>query len=394
MSADGLSFETLAIHAGQEPEPTTGAVSVPIFQTSTYAQAGLGQPREGYDYARTKNPTRLAYEQCGAALEGARYGLAFGSGMAATNNCMYLLKAGQEVLCSDDCYGGTFRYFTKVMNKFQVNTRFVDTADLNAVAAACGPDTRMLWVETPTNPLLKLSDIRALGKLAREKNLILVVDNTFMTPYFQRPLELGADIVVHSATKYLGGHSDLIGGLLLTNSEEIYEEMKFCQKSVGAIPGPFDCWLAMRGLKTLAVRMRAHQENALKLARFLEGHPAVEKVYYPGLESHPQHQLAKSQMHGFGGMISFVITGGMEAARRLLEATKIFLLAESLGGVESLIEHPGIMTHASIPEERRLEKGIADGLIRISVGIEAYEDLQADLAQALAAAQAVTSGAA
>ena len=384
-----FSFETLAIHAGQEPEPITGAVSVPIFQTSTYAQQGLGQPRQGYDYARTKNPTRLAYETCAAALSGAKHGLAFSSGMAATNNCMYLLKSGDGIVCGDDVYGGTYRFLSRVMDKFEVSTTYVDTSDLEAVERAIAPNSRMLWVETPTNPLLKLSDIRALADLAHRHGMLLVVDNTFMTPYFQRPLELGADVVVHSATKYLGGHSDVIGGLLLTNDDEIFETMKFHQKSVGAVPGPFDCWLALRGLKTLAIRMEAHQRNAKRLAEFLATHSAVEQVIYPGLESHPQYELGKRQMSGSGGMISFLVKGGLDAAKRLLESTKLFFLAESLGGVESLIEHPGIMTHASIPPERRAEMGIADGLIRISVGIENYDDLKADLAAALEAAMQV-----
>lgn len=386
MPQPDYGFATLAIHAGQDPEPVTGAVTVPIFQTSTYVQEGLGKPRAGYDYARTKNPTRLAYETCAAALEGAEYGLAFGSGMAATNNCMYLLRSGDHLICSDDVYGGTYRFFTQVMEKFGIRTSYVDTSDLDAVKGALQERTRMIWVESPTNPLLKLSDIAAVAEIAHGHQAKLVVDNTFMTPYFQRPLALGADIVVHSATKYLGGHSDVVGGLLITNDAEIYETMKFHQKSVGAVPGPFDCWLALRGLKTLAVRMRAHQENASQLAAFLETHPAVEKVYYPGLASHPQHDLAKRQMSGFGGMISFVIKGGLEASRRLLESTKLFFLAESLGGVESLIELPAVMTHASVPPERRQQMGIDDGLIRISVGIEALEDLQADLAQALNAA--------
>lgn len=377
------SFETLAIHAGQDPEATTGAVVVPIFQTSTYAQEGLGKPRLGYDYSRADNPTRKAYEDCIAALENGRFGTAYSSGMGAINNCMYLLKTGDEVLVGDDVYGGTFRFFTKVMDGFGIHARFIDTTDTKAVEKAFTEKTKMLWVETPTNPLLKLSDLRALSALARERGAYMVVDNTFMSPYFQRPLELGAHIVVHSATKYLGGHSDVIGGALVTDDPEIHERMKFCQKSVGAVPGPFDCWLTMRGLKTLAIRMKEHQANAMRLAQWLSEHDQVEKVIYPGLPSHPHHELAKSQMSGFGGMVSFVVKGGLEQARAVLENTKVFLLAESLGGVESLIEHPAIMTHASIPKERRDEIGISDGLIRLSVGIEAYEDLQKDLATAL-----------
>jgi cystathionine beta-lyase/cystathionine gamma-synthase len=380
---DDYSFETLAIHAGQDPETTTGAVVVPIFQTSTYAQHSLGNPRQGYEYARTSNPTRKAYEDCIAALENGRYATAYSSGMGAINNCMYLLKAGDEVIVGDDVYGGTYRFFTGVMEGFDIKARFVDTSDLDAVEAAFTSKTRMLWVETPTNPLLKLSDLAALSEMARSKGAYIAVDNTFMSPYFQKPLDLGAHIVVHSATKYLGGHSDVIGGVLVTNDEMIHERMKFCQKSVGAVPGPFDCWLTLRGLKTLAIRMRQHEANAMKLAQWLSEHPAVDNVNYPGLPSHPHHELAKRQMTGFGGMVSFVVKGGLEKARKVLEKTKIFLLAESLGGVESLIEHPAIMTHASIPAERRREIGISDGLIRLSVGIEAYEDLQKDLKTAL-----------
>jgi cystathionine gamma-lyase len=377
------AFETLAIHAGQDPETTTGAVVVPIFQTSTYAQHSLGNPRQGYEYARTSNPTRKAYEDCIAALENGRFATAYSSGMGAINNCMYLLKSGDEVIVGDDVYGGTYRFFTGVMESFDIKARFVDTCDPEAVKAAFTDKTRMLWVETPTNPLLKLSDLKALSEIARSNGAYMVVDNTFMSPYFQKPLNLGAHIVVHSATKYLGGHSDVIGGALITNDEQIHERMKFCQKSVGAVPGPFDCWLTLRGLKTLAIRMRQHEANAMKLAQWLSEHSEVEKVNYPGLPSHPHYELAKRQMTGFGGMVSFVVRGGLEKARKVLENTKIFLLAESLGGVESLIEHPALMTHASIPRERREEIGISDGLIRLSVGIEAYEDLHRDLECAL-----------
>lgn len=379
-------LETLAIHAGQEPEAMTGAVNVPIFQTSTYAQEGLGQPRLGYEYSRTNNPTRQAYEQCLAALEGAKHGVAFASGMATTNNCMYLLQSGDELLVSDDVYGGTFRFFTKVMSKFGVKAHFVNTSDLAQVEKHLSPKIKMVWIESPTNPLLKLTDIRAVCKLAKANGSLVVVDNTFMSPAFQRPLELGADIVMHSATKYLGGHSDLVGGVLATNSDEIAAEMRFHQNAVGAIPGPFDCFLALRGLKTLAVRMQAHAKNAQAIAECLEAHSAVRQVIYPGLPSHPQHALARAQMFGFGGMISFEIKGGMEEAKTLVESTRLFLLAESLGGVESLIEVPATMTHASIPRERRLEMGIADGLIRLSVGIENVEDLKLDLEQALSRA--------
>lgn len=381
-----MRLETLAIHAGQDPERVTGAVTVPIFQTSTYAQEGVGKPREGFEYSRTDNPTRRAYEHCLAALEGARYGLAFASGMAATNNCFHLLQSGDEVLLSDDVYGGTYRFFTRVASKFGVRARWVNTGDLDAVRAAWSDQVKLVWVETPTNPLLKLSDLQAVCALARERGAVSVVDNTFMSPVNQQPLALGADIVMHSATKYLGGHSDLVGGVLATNSPELYETLKFHQNAVGAVPGPFDCWLALRGLKTLAVRVAAHNRNALALAQMLENHPAVERVHYPGLYSHPQHELACRQMNGFGGMISFELRGGLDEARRLVESTRLFLLAESLGGVESLIELPALMTHASIPADQRRRLGIADGLIRLSVGIEHIDDLQADLQQALAAA--------
>lgn len=380
------SFETLAIHAGQDPEAMTGAVTVPIFQTSTYAQESLGHPRQGYEYSRTDNPTRRAYEECLAALEGARYGIAFASGMAATNNCMYLLQSGDEIIVSDDVYGGTFRFFTKVMVRFGIKAHFVNTSDLAQVSQAITPKVKLIWIESPTNPLLKLTDIGAVCRLAKNHGIRVIVDNTFMSPAFQRPLELGADIVMHSATKYLGGHSDLVGGVLATNCPEINEAMRFHQNSVGAIPGPFDCWLALRGLKTLGVRMQAHQKNALAIAQFLESHSGVKRVLYPGLASHPQHELAKSQMKGFGGMISFEIQGGLEQAKTLVEGTKLFLLAESLGGVESLIEVPATMTHASIPADRRQEMGIADGLIRISVGIENVDDLKHDLQSALSKA--------
>lgn len=386
MSEMPLSFETLAIHAGQDPEPVTGAVVVPIYQTSTYAQHGLGQPREGFEYSRTDNPTRRAYEKCLAALEGGRWALAFASGMAATANTVHLLKSGDEVLCSDDVYGGTFRFFTRVMEKFEVKTRYVDTSNLEAVRQALTPRTKLVWVETPTNPMLKLSDLAALAGIAHDAGAMLAVDNTFATPYLQRPLELGADLVVHSATKYLGGHSDVVGGALITRNESIYETMKFHQNAIGAIPGPFDCWLAMRGLKTLALRMERHCHNAAALAEFLQSHPGVRKVHYPGLPDHPHHLLASAQMRGFGGMISFEVEGGAEAAKKVVESTRLFFLAESLGGVESLIELPAVMTHASLPPERRAALGISDGLIRLSVGVESQDDLRADLEQALQAA--------
>lgn len=385
-----LGFETRAIHAGQAPEGLTGAVSVPIFQTSTYAQEALGKPYQGiYEYARTENPTRKALETCIASLEGGEYGLAFSSGLAATNNLMNLLKAGDHVIVGDDVYGGTYRLFTRVFEKFGLTFDFVDTADVAALESRVRPNTRMLWIETPTNPLLKLTDLEAAAAFCRRHNLISVVDNTFMSPYNQRPLEAGIDIVVHSATKYLGGHSDVVLGLMATRSKEIFENQKFHQNAVGAVCGPFDAFLVMRGLKTLAVRMERHAANATALAGLLSAHEGVERVYYPGLPSDPQHALAKRQMRTAGGMISFVVRGGLEAARAFMESLKIFTLAESLGGVESLADHPAIMTHASIPPARRAELGITDGLVRLSVGIESIDDLRADVTQALEAAARV-----
>lgn len=377
-----LGFGTKAIHAGQSPEPRTGAVMVPIFQTSTFAQESPGK-HTGYEYARTGNPTRTAYEACVAALENGDYALAFSSGLATTDTLLHTLKAGDHVICADDVYGGTFRLFDKVLTRFNLQFTFMDLSDLKAVEAAIKPNTKMLWIETPTNPTLKIFDIAALAKLARSKNVLSVVDNTFMSAYFQKPLTLGADVVIHSVTKYMNGHSDVVGGVLITSHKELYEQVKFLQNAVGAIPGPQDCFLVMRGLKTLHVRMKQHQENAIAVARFLEKHPKVEKVLYPGLESHPQHLLAKKQMSGFGGMISFYVKGGINESRKVLEKVKIFTLAESLGGVESLIELPAIMTHASIPPENRKALGIGDNLIRISVGIEESVDLIADLDQAL-----------
>ncbi len=377
-------FGTLAIHAGQPPDPLTGAVMTPIYQTSTYAQESLGK-HKGYEYSRTDNPTRTAYQACLAALEDAKYGLAFASGLATTDAVLHLLKSGDHVLCSDDVYGGTFRIFDKVFRRLGIEFTFLDLLDLKAAEAAIRPNTKLLWIETPTNPMLKILDIRALTALAKKRDVISVVDNTFMSPFFQKPLLLGADIVVHSVTKYLNGHSDVVGGALLTNNTPLYEELKFIQNAIGAVPAPLDCFLVMRGIKTLHVRMERHAKNAGEIATYLEKHPNVEKVIYPGLESHPQHRLAREQMSGFGGMITFLIKGGLEGARSFLEKVQIFTLAESLGGVESLIEHPALMTHASIPAEARKNLGILDNLIRVSVGIEDLADLKADLEQALRA---------
>lgn len=378
-----MKFSTKAIHVGQEPDPTTGAIITPIFQTSTYVQEGLGK-HKGYEYARTQNPTRSALEECLASLEEGRFGLSFGSGLAAEGNVMHLLSAGDHVICGDDVYGGTYRLFEKVWKRYGLTFTFVDASDADKVKAAVQPNTKMVWVETPTNPLLRLCDIKAVAAVSKAKNLILVVDNTFASPYLQNPLSLGADVVVHSVTKYLGGHSDVVGGAVITNREDLYETLKFHQNAVGGVPGPLDCWLVMRGLKTLAVRMEAHQKNAMAIARYLEKHPVVEKVMYPGLESHPQHALAKAQMRGFGGMVSFVLKGGIESARQFLGSTKLFALAESLGGVESLVCHPVSMTHGSIPKEERDARGVVDALVRLSVGIEDQEDLLADLEAGLA----------
>lgn len=381
-SKSKFGFGTLAIHAGQSPEPVTGAVMTPIFQTSTYAQTSPGQ-HKGYEYSRTDNPTRTAYQSCVAALEDAKHALAFSSGLATTDAVLHLLKSGDHVVSCDDVYGGTFRIFDKVFKKMGIEFTFVDLSDLKKAEAAFKPNTRMLWMESPTNPMLKILDIAALTDLAKKKNAISVVDNTFMSSYFQKPLRLGADIVVHSITKYMNGHSDVVGGVLATSQDPLYTELKFLQNAIGAVPAPMDCFLVMRGLKTLHVRMERHEKNAMELAHFLERHPKIEKVIYPGLESHPQHALAKKQMSGFGGMITFFIRGGLTEARSFLEKVKIFALAESLGGVESLIEHPAIMTHASIPAETRKTLGIHDNLIRISTGIEDIQDLKADLTQAL-----------
>lgn len=380
-----MKFETRAIHVGQEPEPETGAVVVPIFQTSTYAQESPGK-HKGYEYTRSQNPTRDALEACLASLEGGAHGLAFASGMAATNNVMNLLKTGDHVVSSDDVYGGTFRIFDKVLRQYGVEFTFVDTSDLDAVAKALRPETKLVWLETPTNPLLKLTDMAGVVDVVKGRDILTVVDNTFATPVFQRPLEHGVDIVVHSTTKYVGGHSDVVGGAIVTDRDDLHERLRFYQNSVGGVPGPFDSWLTLRGVKTLAVRMHQHFSNALAIAKWLEGHPKVRRVYYPWLESHPQHAIAKKQMSGMSGMISFDIEGGLDAARRFLETVQVFTLAESLGGVESLIEHPAIMTHASIPREIRESIGLTDGLVRLSVGIEHVDDLRADLENALAKA--------
>ena len=375
-------FDTRAIHAGQSPEPTTGAIMTPIFQTSTYVQKSPGV-HTGFEYTRTHNPTRYALEDCIASLEGGEYGLAFGSGCAATTTVLHALPAGAHVVSGDDVYGGTYRLFTRVMADRDLDFSFVDMTDLDAFEAALGEQTKLVWLESPTNPLLKISDIAAICEIAHGRGIPVAVDNTFMSPYFQNPLALGADLVVHSMTKFINGHSDVVAGMVVTNDSGWAEKLHFLQNSIGAVLGPMDCWLALRGVKTLGVRMRQHEANAKRIAAFLEAHDAVERVVYPGLESHPQHEIAKAQMSGFGGMITFFLKGGLEPAREMLEAVELFALAESLGGVESLIEHPAIMTHASVPADVRAQLGITDGLVRLSVGIEDCDDLLADLDQAL-----------
>ena len=380
-----LGFETRAIHAGQPADAATGAVNVPLYLSSTYAQSSPGVFK-GYDYSRTANPTRGAYEHCIANLEGGRFGFAFASGCVATATVMHLVKAGEHVVACDDLYGGSFRLFDSVLADHGINFSYMDLTAPEALAKAMRPETRLVWIETPTNPLLKLVDIAAVAQIAHAGGALLAVDNTFMSPYFQRPLELGADLAVHSTTKYVNGHSDLVGGVAVTDDEGLAERLAFLSNSVGGVQSTFDAWLCMRSLKTLAVRMQAHERNALAVATFLEAHPKVERTVYPGLPSHPQHALAKRQMSGFGGMVSFYIKGGLAAATAFLERVRVFTLAESLGGVESLVEHPAIMTHASVPPAQRAALGIDDGLIRLSVGIETQADLIGDLAAALAAA--------
>ncbi|MES2671096.1 MAG: cystathionine gamma-synthase [Pseudomonadota bacterium] len=376
---------TKAIHAGQSPDPTTGAVMPPIYATSTYAQSSPGV-HQGFEYSRTHNPTRFAYERCVAGLEGGSRGFAFASGLAASSTILELLDTGSHVICMDDVYGGTFRLFERVRRRTAaLDFSFVDLTDAAALEAAIRPNTRMLWVETPTNPMLKIVDLQAVGAVAKKHGLLMVVDNTFASPILQRPLEHGADIVMHSATKYLNGHSDMVGGMAVVgDNAELAEQMAFLQNSVGAVQGPFDSFLALRGLKTLHLRMKAHCENAQALAEWLQTHPAIEQVIYPGLKDHPQHALAARQMDGFGGIVSIRVKGGFEGAKRFCERTHLFTLAESLGGVESLVNHPAVMTHASVPVERRAVLGIHDDLVRLSVGVESLDDLRRDLERALA----------
>ncbi len=381
-SSKEFGFETRAIHAGQEPDPTTGAIMTPVYLTSTYVQESPGKHR-GYEYSRTHNPTRTAFEACIANLEGGVRGFAFASGCAATTTVLHLLKSGDHVVAMDDMYGGTFRLFDKVLKHHGLDFSYGDLTDVKNLEKLIKPTTKMVWIETPTNPTLKLADIAAVAKITKAKGILLAVDNTFMSPYFQQPIELGANIVVHSTTKYINGHSDVVGGVAVVDSKDLGEQMAFLSNSIGATGSAMDAFFGLRSLKTLPIRMQAHERNARVIAEYLEKHPKVERVVYPGLSSHPQHALAKKQMKGFGGMITFFIKGGLPAARQMLENVKVFSLAESLGGVESLIEHPAIMTHASVPAETRKALGIDDSLIRLSVGIETQADLLADLDQAL-----------
>jgi cystathionine gamma-lyase len=388
--APGHRLETLCIHAGQEPDPIHGAVMTPIVLASTFAQKSPGQ-YDAYDYSRAGNPTRTALEGCLAALEGAKHGVAFGSGCAATTALLLGLKSGDHVLCGDDVYGGTFRIFDKVMKQWGLDASFMDMSDAAKVKAAIKPNTRLVWLETPSNPMLKIFDIAAIAQIAKQAGAALAVDNTFATPMLQRPLDLGATMVVHSTTKYLNGHSDVVGGAVLTSDDAWGEKLHFLQKSVGGVPSPFDCYMVLRGLKTLGVRMKQHVASAQIIAARLAKHPQVERVFYPGLESHKGHDVAARQMKGPGGMISFELAGGLPASKAFLESLKVFVCAESLGGVESLAEHPAIMTHASVPAESRKLLGIGDGLIRLSVGLEDVDDLAEDLERGFKAANALRS---
>lgn len=378
-----MKLATKVIHAGMEPDPSTGAIMPPIYQTSTYVQEAPGV-NKGFEYARSQNPTRKALEEAIAVIENGAYGLVFGSGVAATDAVIKLLNPGDEVICANDMYGGTYRLFTKVFERFGIRFVYVDTTNPAKVKAAVTPQTKLIWVETPTNPLMNITDIKAVAAIAKEAKALLCVDNTFASPWLQNPLDLGADLVMHSATKYLGGHSDVIQGCLVMNDKALYDQLYFLQKSCGAVPGPMDCFLVLRGIKTLGIRMKAHCENGEKIAHWLKAHPKVAKVYWPGFPDHPGHAVAKEQMRGFGGMISFELKDdSVEEAKRVLSSTHLFSLAESLGGVESLINHPASMTHASIPREKRIKDGLSDSLIRLSVGIEDAEDLIEDLKQAI-----------
>lgn len=378
-----MKFATKVLHAGIHPDPSTGAIMTPIYQTSTYVQEAPGT-HKGYEYARTQNPTRDVLQENLAALENGNHALCFASGLAATDAVIKLLKAGDEVICSDDVYGGTYRIFTKVFERFGIKFKFISLTDANDFAIHITSNTKMIWLETPSNPMMNIIDIKAIVRIAHQTDMIVCVDNTFASPYLQNPLDLGADIVIHSATKYLGGHSDVVMGALVMNQEGIFEQLKFLQNACGAVPGPQDCFLVLRGIKTLHIRMQRHCENAAQVVEFLESHPKVDMVYYPGIPTHPNHEIAKQQMRGFGGMISFTLKGNhFDDAMKVLKSTKLFSLAESLGGVESLIGHPASMTHASIPKAERERRGLLDSLIRLSVGIEDADDLMEDLELAI-----------
>ena len=380
-----MKFDTKVVRAGIVPDPTTGSILPPIYETATYVLPEVGQDK-GFDYTRSSNPTRQVLEENLAAIESADHAISFASGMAAVDACLKLLASGDHVVCGDDVYGGVTRHFDNVLSFYGLQFTYVDTTDPEAVRSAMTPKTRMLWIETPTNPLLKVTDMEVMVAVAREHGILLGVDSTFATPVFLRPLEFGADIVMHSTTKYLSGHNQIIGGVLATNSREIYDKMKFIQKTIGAVSSPFDCWLNLSGLKTLHLRMQRHEESAMQVATFLESHAKIERVLYPGLPSHPQHAVAKAQMSGFSGMITFELTGGTEAGKRLMNRVKLCGLAESLGSVETMITHPASMTHADVPPEDRRRRGLTDGLVRLSVGVEDVEDIILDLEQALAVA--------
>ena len=380
-----MKFDTKVVRAGITPDPTTGSIVPPIYATATYVLEEVGRDK-GFDYTRSSNPTRQVMEDNLAAIEGAKYGVAFSSGMAAVDTCMKLLKSGDHVVCSDDVYGGVSRHFNKVLTNYGLSFTYVDTSQPETVRQAIRSDTRMLWVETPTNPLLKITDLAAMSEIAKENGLYFGVDSTFATPVFLRPLEFGADIVMHSLTKYISGHNQIIGGFLATNRDDIHETFKFIQKTIGAVPSPFDCWLTLAGVKTLHLRMARHAASALTVAQFLEDHAKVTRVSYPGLPSHPQHAIAKAQMSGFSGMISFELVGGIEAGKTLMNSVALCGLAESLGSVETMITHPASMTHAEVPDDERRARGLSDGLVRLSVGIEDVDDIIADLSQALDAA--------
>lgn len=377
-----MKFDTRVVRAGIQPDPTTGAIVPPIYQTATYVLEEVGKDR-GFDYTRSSNPTRQTLERNLAGIEGGKYAVCFASGMSAVDSCLKLLKSGDHVVCSDDVYGGVSRHFNQVLTRYGLTFTYVDSSRPGQVREAIRPETKMLWVETPTNPLLKVTDVEAMVKIAKEHKLLFGIDSTFATPVFLRPLEFGADIVLHSTTKYLSGHNQLIGGAVITNRQDIYDEMKFIQKTIGAVPSPFDCWLTMLGIKTLHLRMRRHASNAQAVAEFLEAHAKVEKVTYPGLPSHPQHEVAKAQMDGFSGMISFELVGGIAAGRTLMNSVKLCGLAESLGAVETMITHPATMTHVDVPKDERDARGLTDGLVRLSVGIEDPDDIIDDLRQAL-----------